>query len=397
MKFLVLGDIFSGLMPWLIDDHPVKGMPAVYNFFQYFGCSSEHSFEAIIVNPHKQKVIEFENGSTIHLYRVPVKNRKLFRILSYFAMYRHARRHWDAGHFDIIYGMANYSLVASILGHRTDTLTVCRVFGSLAPKLIEEQRYTKVFTRYILEYLTARFGKDILISTNDGTQYEVLVDFAKRTKPFYHLYNGIEREFRDSLAALGPIARFSREAPLNIVSVGRLSYWKRHDLAIDTVEILRKQYKLDVHLRILGDGPDHTKLTRYIALKGLQDRITLCGSLEREAFLHEMSRAHISMFCYDNSTLGNSLWESVFAQRVVAARNSGDTGAVLIHGVNALTASEAGFAPEMAEKIKDLVSGDHQTAIDLTTRARQTVDQLVKPWNQRFQTELDIIDEYRRR
>ncbi len=394
MNLFVLGDIFSGLLPWFISGSPPKGMPAVYNFFQYFGHSTGHRFEAIVVNPYVSRVISFENGSKIHLYKIPVKNRILFRLLCLPISYIYALKHIRKGNFDVIYGMANYSLVASLLGKQYAKTTVCRVFGSLASDFVKKKKYSKVFSRHLLEYLTARFGRDILISTNDGTQYDALVEFAGRKGVFYHLYNGIDQTFHQKLGSLPPVV-YTQGDMLKILSIGRLSHWKRHDLALESIRILVQKYKLNAHLEILGDGPDKSKLEARVKELGLEEFVTITPAQQQSGYLEALQRSHVCLFCYDNSNLGNSLWEAVYAGRLIAVRNTGDTGNIFSHKKNSLVGTEEDFPEDIAEKINAWIQLDLSSTQELIEGARSDISRLILPWPQRFETEIRIISDYK--
>ena len=87
-KILIAGDLFSGLRPWLIDDADPRGMPGVYNLYQWLGKSEDYHFKSIIVNEYVEKDVIFANGSVIHLRKLPFKNHTFFRIVSVFFLFK---------------------------------------------------------------------------------------------------------------------------------------------------------------------------------------------------------------------------------------------------------------------------------------------------------------------
>lgn len=63
----------------------------------------------------------------------------------------------------------------------------------------------------------------------------------------------------------------------NLCSMGRLCHQKGFDILLDYLAEVRKQRR-DIHLYILGDGPDREALTEKAASLGLSDSFTLLGN-----------------------------------------------------------------------------------------------------------------------
>lgn len=66
-------------------------------------------------------------------------------------------------------------------------------------------------------------------------------------------------------------------AEYNLCSVGRLCHQKGFDILLDYLSEVKKQ-RSDMHLYILGDGPDRDALTEKAAALGLSDSFTLLGN-----------------------------------------------------------------------------------------------------------------------
>ena len=394
MKFLILADQFSGLTPWLLYSKKPVGMPAVYNLFQHLGESEKHNFQAYIITRAESRKITFPNGSVLNLKKLSIKNHIFFRLASYFLMIRLAIFELNREKFDVVYGMANYSLCGSLVGWLYGVPVVNRVFGTLATAHMKSGRYFLVYTRHILEYITARFSKGILISTNDGTQYDEFVRLVKRKNPFYHLYNGIDSNLSSALLGMDNAATYFPKSAIRIYSIGRLTAWKRHDQAIEILRKLRIDSRIDYRLTILGSGPESIKLQKKIDDLNLSDFAEIVEPVPKEQYISLLKLADICLFCYDHSNLGNALWESALSGRLIAAKNSGDTGNILKDNENSITVTDdEWFVDNMASRILLSTSLENQIAVSMIERARNDVRQLIPSWEIRIGRELSIIEE----
>lgn len=182
---------------------------------------------------------------------------------------------------------------------------------------------------------------------------------------------------------------------LKILSIGRLSHWKRHDLALESIRILVQEYKLNAHLEILGDGPDRSKLEARVKDLGLEEFVTITPGQQQSGYLEALQRSHVCLFCYDNSNLGNSLWEAVYAGRLIAVRSTGDTGTIFSHKKNSLVGAEDKFPEDIAEKINTWIQSDLASTQELIEEAKSDISRLILPWPRRFETEIRIISDYK--
>lgn len=63
----------------------------------------------------------------------------------------------------------------------------------------------------------------------------------------------------------------------NLCTMGRICHQKGFDILMDYMARVAEQ-RTDMHLYLLGDGPDREKLERQIGALGLRDRVTLLGN-----------------------------------------------------------------------------------------------------------------------
>jgi glycosyltransferase involved in cell wall biosynthesis len=388
-KILIAGDLFSGLRPWLIDDKDPRGMPGVYNLYQWLGKSEDYHFKSIIVNEYVEKDINFPNGSVIHMRKLPFKNHTIFRIVSVFFLFIELYKLDRKYQSDFLYGMANYVAVVHILGVLKRKYAVGRVFGTLVPGLWKRGHKLYAVRRHFMDFFNAKFSSGLLISTNDGTEYDYLVRMVSRKHKFLHLYNGIEKNFRSELLSIPCASPISTKKKIKIASIGRLAYWKRHDLSIMILDQLVHKYGIDAELNISGGGALLGSLVEQAKRLNLEDRVSFKGVLARKEYLSLLEETDICIYAYDNSNVGNAFWESMLAARCIVAKNSGDTGSI-IDGNNGLIIDDKHFVEEASLQINELLNSNRST--DLALNARKFTEQFLLTWEKRLEIEFKEIE-----
>ncbi len=385
MRFLILSDLFS-LDSWLIEDQEPDIMPAVYEFFKYLGRSEEHIFAAYIIHKSVTKTIRFENGSEIHISPLGVPQHYVRKFFSLFAMYKLGRRAIREEQFDVVYGLGVYSIVAGKLGRRFGLPSVSRLFGSLVHDVMSKGQYVKLYTRFILQYLEAKRPADIIICTEDGTEFDTALQQLNPTQTCHMLYNGMNPVLKEKLLALPAIESIDTQEPISCISIGRLTQWKRHDLAIRVIYYLRLTHNLDVSLTIVGKGEERSALVKLVGRLGLGDCVVFKDSIPHGEIVDELERHEIGLFLYDVSNLGNAFWEACLSGRLMVTRWSKKMSGVFAgdHG-NIIDSDD----PEIiAEQLAMLLKQDFS---HIPYNSRQLIDKLFVPWELRFKEELDII------
>ena len=80
---------------------------------------------------------------------------------------------------------------------------------------------------------------------------------------------------------------------INIVTVGRLVDYKGHNIAINAIKYLPKNYMLT----IIGAGPNKTKILSQISNLNLQDRIKLLDKTSDDLKINILKKATIFLMC----------------------------------------------------------------------------------------------------
>ena len=114
----------------------------------------------------------------------------------------------------------------------------------------------------------------------------------------------------------------TRIGQIRAVSVGRLAHEKGHDVllrALDTV--LRAG--VDMHLTLVGDGPQRAALESLVAELGMQDAVTFTGVLLDDAVADAMYSADLFVLPSRSEGFGVALIEAMATGLPVVATRSG--------------------------------------------------------------------------
>lgn len=88
------------------------------------------------------------------------------------------------------------------------------------------------------------------------------------------------------------LAAKQKHTGYTVVSVGRLVPWKGFPAVIEAVHVLRAEIP-DVHLHIIGEGPDRPRLEVTVHKLGLRSSVTLHGALSHAETLSRMRAADV--------------------------------------------------------------------------------------------------------
>ncbi|MEO1409574.1 MAG: glycosyltransferase [Bacteroidota bacterium] len=390
MNFFIISELYPPLTPWLYEDRVPKGMPAVYNLFQHLGHSEEHQFYSIIVNREQNRTLHFPNGSRIELIRFRFPFYYAWKLLVFFYLFLVGARVLRREKFDVVYGLSTFSTVASILGKRFGVFSVSRIYGTILTDPVKKRQYFKLYTRYLFDILAIRYASDLLLCTQDGTQFDRVVHFFDSRKRVDFLYNGMERQLKRRLLQIPLVERLPDDAELRICYIARLFPYKRQWLGIALVEELVRRHGLRVRLNILGTGPEEAGLRKMVADKGLMDCVYFIPEMPQDQLPDFVARHHLSLFFYIGGSLGNTMWENALAGRLICTIDNGGTAEVFEDQVNALIAAdEADFPVVMAQKIAAWVGKDVSA---ITGAGRDLVDGIILDWEKRFARELALIE-----
>jgi len=124
-----------------------------------------------------------------------------------------------------------------------------------------------------------------------------------------------------------------------IVSVGRLVPWKGFDSIIDFMPEIRKHVS-DARLVIIGDGPDRKRLQKKVDKLGLQEVVTLVGSLPHEQVAGYLRGARVFVLNTKYEGLSHTILEALALGAPVVTTNVGGNGELIEHGETGLLVEE---------------------------------------------------------
>ena len=202
-------------------------------------------------------------------------------------------------------------------------------------------------------------------------------DHLRRLAPEHagkvHLvYHGLDFERLPEPAPLPP------GATLRVLAVGRLVPKKGFTHLLDAVARLRRR-GLDVHLTILGDGPERRRLEAQTARLGLADHVTMPGSVPNEAVWTALQASHAlampSVRAKDGNLDGipNVVLEAMAVARPVIGTRISGIPEVVLPGETGLLA-EPGDAGALADALARLAA-DRKEAAAMGRRARAFVQE----------------------
>lgn len=111
--------------------------------------------------------------------------------------------------------------------------------------------------------------------------------------------------------------------PINILSVGRLVYWKGFQYGIRAAALL-KQKGVPVRYRIAGWGPYESALRELTRSLNLENEVELAGRKTNEQIVHkELRWAHVLVHPALHESFGNVCLEAMAAGRPVICLNIG--------------------------------------------------------------------------
>ena len=190
-------------------------------------------------------------------------------------------------------GRAVFRIAAALRKVKPDVLFTSIGHMNLAVLLIKPliPEKTKVFIResnmpsqaffgsakyhfFLMLYRFLYPAADVIVCPGEGIKRELRERFKIKPNKMIVIPNAVrEKEIH---GGMGKSVRLFEVKNLNLVASGSLTRQKGFDLLIRAMSKLVKK-RPEIHLTILGDGPDRRDLEEQIQRLGLSDKITLAG------------------------------------------------------------------------------------------------------------------------
>lgn len=388
-NILILGEYFPPLSDWYFNSGPAKGIPSVYQLYEYLGEHHQVHFNSFIYTPKKDHIKTFRNGSRIQLSKLNIRPYYLWKSTAMILMALKSIKEVRRKDYDLVYGLGSFALVASLVGRWCKIKTVGRIYGTIMTQDFQKKNYWRLYTRFILDILFIKIPTDTVIATKDGTDYDKIFQHFNPKKPVHLVYNGIDHKLKEKLLKLPLVARLPSSG-IRFCSIARLESYKRHHLSILVIEQLIHQHRIsNVHLSIVGSGSFHGQLMEMVKSKGLEDKVSIQPPIGHDQIPQMLQSYHAAFFLYAGGSLGNILWETTLAGRLLICAKTGSTDELFIDGRNAICKSDdTNLVTSLAKSIADMIDKD---IANLTSASRQMVDQIIMNWERRFELEFEEI------
>lgn len=156
----------------------------------------------------------------------------------------------------------------------------------LKDRMIQSSRYLLKATSFInpLIVIPAKKAIAILARTNDSA---LVVPKKYRGKVRVILETAMSDEIFN-------IKKEKKSEKIELIYTGRLVPIKNVSSIVVAMNRIPENY--NIHLTVIGEGPDRKKIENYIAQNGLVSKITLAGKMSRAQVLDKLAESDIYLF-----------------------------------------------------------------------------------------------------
>jgi len=295
---------------------------------------------------------------------------------------------------DIIYAMrSTFALFALIWAHFCKAKVVLRCYGTF----LYDAWFAKKdwFTRIKLlgPLMLFKLPFDLLIMTNDGTQGDKVAKWAGfDMDKFWFRINGVNKDLKidgfDSSIVRKEIG--ISENDHMIMTLGRLTYWKRIDRIINAIPDIQRKFP-DIKLVIVGSGELRGELEKQVKKLKLENTVIFMGSITHEQVKYYLNTTDIFIMPNDVTNMCSTLIEALTAGCCVVTRDVGSTAEIVTDDVNAIVLKkEESEAEDFAKAIIGLFNSPERIERLKRNAYEQAMHQFYT-WDERMQMEVDEL------
>ncbi|MEM7286253.1 MAG: glycosyltransferase family 4 protein [Actinomycetota bacterium] len=265
--------------------------------------------------------------------------------------------------YDVIHahGMNYHSAVAVWTGERLGKPTITKIANSGEASDILKMREDRQLagSRFLL---STALRSTRFVALTDAVRDELL-EAGVDAERIVRLPNGVDAPPDDDSL------RRRNGTGVHAVYVGRLHTQKSLATLIEAMGKLGQQHP-DVHLSLIGDGPDREALEQQVGVLGVGDRVHFVGQSDDVSAL--LREADVFVLPSLVEGLSNALLEAMAHRLAVVVSDIPGNLAVVADGENGLT-FPVGDASALADRLARLAS-DPSERERLSANARRTVD-----------------------
>jgi len=234
---------------------------------------------------------------------------------------------------------------------------------------------------------------DLFIMTNDGTQGDKVAKWANfDMNKFWFPINGVNKNLKlenfnkaDFKEKIGIPRDY-----MMLMTLGRLTSWKRLDRIIDAMPDVLMEYPKTT-LVVVGSGESKDAFKERAVKLGVSESIKFIGAVTNDEIKYYLNTTDLFLMPYDVSNLSNTLIEALTAGCCVVTRDVGSTTEIVKDDDNAVVLSH-GEADDFAQAVIKLLK-DPERRNRLATKAhRQAMERFVT-WEERMENEFVRINE----
>jgi glycosyltransferase involved in cell wall biosynthesis len=228
--------------------------------------------------------------------------------------------------------------------------------------------------------------------TDDGTLGDrVLDDLGHNAARVRFWMNGVDRSIASSSVTRDEVRSelgLAEDTPL-LLTVSRLSHWKRIDRAIDVASLLRER-SIPVELAVVGAGDEEPRLRRQAEASSAAGHVRFIGGVERSHLAGFYRAADLLLSLYDYSNLANPVLESMVLGTPLLALDVGGTGNLVQDGINGVLESDAD-PHVLAERVAAILC-EPEKRLALGRSAATWARENLWTWDERMKVEIAEID-----
>ena len=208
-----------------------------------------------------------------------------------------------------------------------------------------------------IHWIGAKLGIHLphLLAANSQPAIDYFVEIGVSPKKLFLLPNVVDtNQFSPAATNSETLAESATgEQDVHILAVGRLIKQKRFDRLIEVVNQLRHETSVSFHVKIVGDGPEHSDLEQRINAD-IQKKlpITLCG--KHADVLPYYHWADILISTSDGEGTPNVILEAMACGLPIVATNVGGIKELVRSGEHGFTIDDYNL-PQIKEKLRYLI------------------------------------------
>lgn len=156
-------------------------------------------------------------------------------------------------------------------------------------------------------------------------RFDKILTVSKALRDSLHKHYGISATFMPNMVAEEFITATRNKKDwerFEFCAIGRLVSIKNFDILIKAAAILRDR-GVDFGVRIIGSGPEESKLAKLISDLSLEGQVKLLGNKNREGIIENLNQSNVLVLPSDYETFGVVLIEAMAMGLPVIACNAG--------------------------------------------------------------------------